>query len=87
MATKSGERMRQEEMDAFFKKASQENYRKIQDIQADLERAKLDGGTYNSLLSKLNIMEQDVIDLKNRSNTKLSRLGDNLDLTKAGDVG
>ena len=51
-----------------------------------MERAKLDGGSYNNLISKMNIIEQDLIDLKNRSNTKTNRLGDNADLTKSGDA-
>jgi hypothetical protein len=50
-----------------------------------LERAKLDGGTYNNLLSKLSFVEQDVIDLKNRHVTNAARTQIGGDGLKSGE--
>jgi hypothetical protein len=67
--------MRQEEMEAFFKKASLEYFNKLRDVQSNIDKMRQDQLSQNNMVAKVGILESEVIDLKNHNKTRSLRIG------------
>ena len=66
--------MRQEEMESFFKKASLEYFNKLRDVQSSVDKMRGDQMAQNNIVSKVNILESEIIDLKNKQKSKISKM-------------
>lgn len=72
---KQNDKMRQEEMEAFFKKASLEYFNKLRDVQSNIDKMRQDQLSQNNMVAKVGILESEVIDLKNHNKTRALRIG------------
>lgn len=63
-------------MESFFKKASLEYFNKLRDVQASVDKMRGDQMSQNNMLSKLNILESEVIDIKNKQKLRISKTTD-----------
>ena len=66
--------MRQEEMESFFKKASLEYFNKLRDVQSSVDKMRGDQMAQNNIVSKVNILESEIIDLKNKQKSRISKM-------------
>ena len=73
LAQKQNDKMRQEEMENFFKKASLEYFNKLRETQQALDKVKQDQMAANNMVNKVSILEQEIVDLKNQSKTRAGR--------------
>ena len=75
LTQKENDKMRQEEMESFFKKASLEYFTKLKDVQAQFDKMRLDVMAQNNMVSKVSLLEQEVVDLKNQNKARMFRIG------------
>ena len=75
LTQKENDKLRQEEMESFFKKASLEYFTKLKDVQEQFDRMRMDVMAQNNMVSKVQLLEQEVIDLKNQNKTRMFRIG------------
>lgn len=61
-------------MESFFKKASLEYFTKLREVQGSLDKIKQDQAAFNNMVSKVNILEQETIDLKNQNKSRMLRV-------------
>lgn len=69
----NNERLRQEEMENFFKKASLEYFTKLKDTSDRLDSVKQSANGNSNISNLVHILEQEVIDLKNQMKTRSMR--------------
>ena len=81
---KQNDKMRQEEMEAFFKKASLDYFNKLRDVQTNVEKMRQDQLGQNNMVAKVDILQSEVIDLKNFNKTRMLRGGDGGGYTNDG---
>lgn len=65
VAQKENDRLRQEEMESFFKKASLEYFNKLRDTTDMVEKMRMEQMTSHNVVNQINLLEQELIDLKN----------------------
>jgi hypothetical protein len=74
---KENDKLRQDEMESFFKKASLEYFNKLRETSEKIDKMKQEQASANNVGAMVELLEQEVIDLKNRDKTRTQRGGGN----------
>ena len=75
LAQKENDKIRQEEMENFFKKASLDYFNKLKDTSERLDKVRQEQLGSGNMGNMINLLEQEIIDLKNQNKTRQMRTG------------
>ena len=79
MALKQNEQIKQQELEQFFQNSSMQYFEKIQETAREVDRLKQSSMGANNISNVVDILEQEVIDLKNNKRTQNMRNTDTTD--------